>query len=116
MATNPMVQHQVAEMFLVLDALRARVERLTYDWVSGADHGAAWALHVLSTKWHATSGARRVVDLALDVAGGGSLRRGTELERLYRDVRCGGFHPGTDAFAHEVIGKAVLGLAPQPRW
>jgi hypothetical protein len=32
-------------------------------------------------------------------------------------VRCGGFHPGNDALAHEVIGKSVLGvLAEQPRW
>ena len=41
--------------------------------------------------------------------------RGNELERLYRDVRCGGFHPGNDALTHELVGKAVLGiLAEQP--
>jgi alkylation response protein AidB-like acyl-CoA dehydrogenase len=116
MATNPMVQHRVAEMYLVLDALRAQVDRLTADWVDGVDHGPAWAVQVLSAKRNATEGAKRVVDVALDVAGGGSLRRGGELERLYRDVRCGGFHPGTESFAHEVIGKAMLGVEPQPRW
>ena len=42
---------------------------------------------------------------------------GNELERLYRDVRCGGFHPGNDALTHELVGKAVLGiLGEQPRW
>ena len=42
---------------------------------------------------------------------------GNELERLYRDVRCGGFHPGNDALTHELVGKSVLGiLAEQPRW
>jgi alkylation response protein AidB-like acyl-CoA dehydrogenase len=51
-----------------------------------------------------------VVDLACDVVGGSSFRRGTELERLSRDVRAGRFHPGTDAFTHEVIGKALLGV------
>ena len=41
--------------------------------------------------------------------------RGNELERLYRDVRCGGFHPGNDALTHELVGKSVLGvLAEQP--
>ena len=35
---------------------------------------------------------------------------GNELERLYRDVRCGGFHPGNDALTHELVGKAVLGI------
>lgn len=43
--------------------------------------------------------------------------RSNELERLYRDVRCGGFPPGNDALTHELVGKAVLGiLADQPRW
>jgi alkylation response protein AidB-like acyl-CoA dehydrogenase len=42
---------------------------------------------------------------------------GNELERLYRDVRAGGFHPGNDALTHELVGKAVLGiLTEQPRW
>jgi hypothetical protein len=41
----------------------------------------------------------------------------SELERLYRDVRAGGFHSGTVAFTHEVVGKTALGVAgDQPRW
>ena len=68
-------------------------------------------------KWRAVEAAKRVVDIALDVAGGGGMFRGNELERLYRDVRCGGFHPGNDALTHEMVGKSVLGvLAEQPRW
>ena len=43
--------------------------------------------------------------------------RGNELERLYRDVRCGGFHPANDALTHESIGKALLAIDPAgPRW
>ena len=57
------------------------------------------------------------MDTALDVSGGAGLFKGNELERLYRDVRCGGFHPGNDALTHELVGKAVLGvLGEQPRW
>jgi alkylation response protein AidB-like acyl-CoA dehydrogenase len=116
-AYNPMVQHQVAEMFLELDAASATLERFVSDWVAGVDHGDAWVPKVYSTKWRAVEAAKRVVDIALDVAGGGGMFKGNELERLYRDVRCGGFHPGNDALAHEVIGKSVLGiLAEQPRW
>ena len=33
-----------------------------------------------------------------------------ELERLYRDVRCGGFHPANPLLAHEFIGKMALGI------
>jgi alkylation response protein AidB-like acyl-CoA dehydrogenase len=61
--------------------------------------------------------AKRVVDLALDVAGGAGMMRGNELERLYRDVRCGGFHPANAALTHEMVAKALLGVDPDgPRW
>jgi alkylation response protein AidB-like acyl-CoA dehydrogenase len=116
-AYNPMVQHQVAEMYLDLDAATATVERFLADWVAGADHGDAWVPKVYAMKWRAVEAAKRVVDVALDVAGGAGMFRGNELERLYRDVRCGGFHPGNDAITHEMVGKAVLGIiAEQPRW
>ena len=116
-AYNPMVQHQVAEMYLELDAATATVERFVADWVAGADHGDGWIPKVYAMKWRAVEAAKRVVDIALDVTGGAAMFRGNELERLYRDVRCGGFHPGNDALTHELVGKAVLGvLAEQPRW
>jgi alkylation response protein AidB-like acyl-CoA dehydrogenase len=116
-AYHPMVQHQVAEMFLEIDAAQATVDRFVDDWVAGVDHGDAWVPKVYSMKWRAVEAAKRAVDVALDVSGGGAMFKGNELERLYRDVRCGGFHPGNDAIAHEVIGKALLGvLAEQPRW
>ena len=42
----------------------------------------------------------------------------SELERLYRDVRCGGFHPANTLLAPEIVGKIRLGieLGEQPRW
>jgi alkylation response protein AidB-like acyl-CoA dehydrogenase len=116
-AYNPMVQHQVAEMFMELDAATASLERFVDDWVAGADHGDAWVPKLYTTKWRSVEAAKRVVDIALDVSGGAGMFRGNELERLYRDVRCGGFHPGNDALTHELVGKSVLGiLTEQPRW
>lgn len=116
-AYNPMVQHQVAEMYLELDAAQATVDRFVEDWVAGADHGAEWAPKLFSMKWRAVEAAKRVVDIALDVVGGAGMFKANELERLYRDVRCGGFHPGNDALTHEMVGKALLGItADQPRW
>jgi alkylation response protein AidB-like acyl-CoA dehydrogenase len=116
-AYNPMVQHQVAEMYLELDAAQATVDRFVEDWVAGADHGEEWGPKLFSMKWRAVEAAKRVVDLALDVVGGAGMFKANELERLYRDVRCGGFHPGNDALTHEMVGKAVLGIAAdQPRW
>ena len=44
--------------------------------------------------------------------------KGNELERLYRDVRCGGFHPASAHLTHEIVGKTTLGIGldEQPRW
>jgi alkylation response protein AidB-like acyl-CoA dehydrogenase len=59
-----------------------------------------------------------VADLALTVSGGTGMFKGSELERLYRDVRRGGFHPANGLLAHEIVGKTALGidLGEQPRW
>ena len=116
-AHHPLVQARIAEMHLELAAARAQLDRLATDWVDGADHGASWPIHVFAAKWRSATAAMRVVDLACDVVGGASFRRGHELERLSRDVRAARFHPGTDAFTHETIGKALLGINPAgPRW
>lgn len=116
-AYHPMVQHQVAEMYLELDAATATFDRFVNDWITGVDHGDAWVSKVYSMKWRAVEAVKRIVDIALDVTGGGGMFKGNELERLYRDARCGPFHPGNDAITHEMVGKSVLGvIADQPRW
>jgi alkylation response protein AidB-like acyl-CoA dehydrogenase len=116
-ASHPLVQQQVAHMYLELDAARAVLDRLARDWVDGVDHGDRWPVQVLAAKWRAATAALAVVDAACDVVGGSSFRRGAELERLSRDVRAARFHPGTDVFTHEAIGKALLGVDPgSPRW
>ena len=117
-AYHPMVQHQIAEMYLELDAAVAVVDRFADDWLAGVDHGEEWGSKLFAMKWRAVEAAKRVVDIALDVSGGGGMFKGNELERLYRDVRCGGFHPGNDALAHEMIGKITLGIAAEQgaRW
>jgi alkylation response protein AidB-like acyl-CoA dehydrogenase len=116
-AHHPLVQRQVAHMHLDLDAARAVLDRLARDWVDGVDHGAQWPVHVFAAKWRAATAAMAVVDTACDVVGGRSFRRGAELERLSRDVRAARFHPGTETFTHETIGKALLDIDPGgPRW
>ena len=62
--------------------------------------------------------AKRVVDLAMTASGGAGMFKTNELERLYRDVRCGGFHPANTTLTHEIVGKTTLGIGldEQPRW
>src|SRR5438105_1572700 len=110
MAYHPEVQHLAAEMAIELEAMGAHIERVAADWSNGVDHGAAWGLKLLALKYHCTESAKRVVDLAMTMSGGTGMYKRNELERLYRDVRCGGFHPANPLLAHEFIGKMALGV------
>ncbi len=117
LAYNPMIQHTIAEMSVELESISAHVERIAADWSAGVDYGMGWPAKLVSAKYKAVEGAKRIVDMAMDVSGGTGMFKSNELERLYRDVRCGGFHPANDALVHELVGKSALGiLGEQPRW
>jgi len=118
MAYHPEIQHQFAEMTLEIDAAGPHLDSVARDWSEGVDHGAQWPSKIVSAKYHAVESAKRVVDLAMDVSGGSGMFKASELERLYRDVRAGGFHPANSALVHEIVGKTTLGigLGEQPRW
>ena len=117
MAWNPMIQHTVAEIDMELDAIGAHIARVAQEWSTGTNHGGNWPAKLVSAKHRAVEGAKRVVDLAMEISGGTGMFRKNELERLYRDVRCGGFHPASSAIAHEIVGKTALGvLGEAARW
>jgi alkylation response protein AidB-like acyl-CoA dehydrogenase len=118
MAYNAEVQHNIAKMANRLEAMDAQFDRLVSDWDSNADHGERWPLKIVSTKYNVVEGAKDIVDRAMSISGGSGMFKGSELERLYRDVRCGGFHPANTLLAPEIVGKIALGidLGEQPRW
>lgn len=118
MAYHPEVQHLAAEMLLELEAMDAHIKQVAQDWSNGVDHGAAWGLKLLAVKHHCTESAKRVVDLAMTMSGGTGMYKRNELERLYRDIRCGGFHPANSLLTHEMVGKMAFGIdiADRPRW
>jgi alkylation response protein AidB-like acyl-CoA dehydrogenase len=112
-----MLQHSVAEMTPTLDGMIAHVDQVAEDWSEGVAHGGLWPSKLISAKYHCVEGAKKIVDLAMDLSGGTGMFKTNELERLYRDVRCGGFHPANGALVHELVGKTTLGiLGEEPRW
>lgn len=117
-AYHPEVQSNVAQMVFRFDAAEALVEKIAAEWSAGADHGAAWPAKLVSAKHVAVEAAKEIVDRAMAISGGSGMFKGGELERLYRDVRCGGFHPANSVLAPEIVGKTTLGvgLDEQPRW
>jgi len=104
------IQHLVSQAAIELDSIWALLDRIATEWAEGIDHGAQWPAKLLAAKQHAVDGSRRVVDLATHIAGASSLYRKNELERLYRDVRSGPFHPPNTDATHDLIGKTYLGL------
>jgi alkylation response protein AidB-like acyl-CoA dehydrogenase len=109
-AYHPYTQRDVAQAAIELDSIWALLDRVANDWANGVDHGPLWPAKIVAAKQHAVDGARRVVDLATKIAGASSLYRKNELERLYRDVRSGPFHPPTSDVAHDLIGRSYLGV------
>jgi alkylation response protein AidB-like acyl-CoA dehydrogenase len=118
MAYHPEVQRCFSEMQLALEAASAQVDRIAEDWSNAVDHGPQWPMKLVAAKHNCVEAAKKVVDLAMAVSGGAGMFKGNELERLYRDARCGGFHPASTLLVHEIVGKTVLGidLGEQPRW
>ena len=108
-AQDPDIRWKVAEAAMAMDNLYPQLEAVTADVDALADHRSQWFPKLVGLKVNATETARRVVDLAIRVSGGSSYFRGSELERLYRDVLAGMFHPSDDESAHNTVANAWLG-------
>jgi alkylation response protein AidB-like acyl-CoA dehydrogenase len=118
MAYHPEIQHTVAEMMLDFAPIGPHIDRIAADWSNGVDHGAAWPAKIVSAKYHAVEACWRIVDKAMDVSGGAGMFRANPLEQLFRDARCGRFHPANTFLVHEIVAKTALGidLGEPPRW
>jgi alkylation response protein AidB-like acyl-CoA dehydrogenase len=118
MAYHPEFQHDAAEITIEIEGMGPHIDRIAQEWSDGVDHGHEWPSKLVVAKYHMVESAKRVVDLAMELSGGAGMFKTNELERLYRDVRCGGFHPANSALTHELVGKTALGvgLEEQPRW
>lgn len=108
-AQDPDIRWKVADAAMAMDNLYPQLASVAEDVDALAEHGPQWFPKLVGLKVNATETARRVVDLAIRVSGGSSYFRGSELERLYRDVLAGMFHPSDDESAHNTVANAWLG-------
>lgn len=111
-AHDPDIRWKVADAALAQDGAELQVFALARDVDEQADHGSRWFAQLVGLKVRATETARVVVDLALRVGGGGGYFTGNELNRLYRDVLAGIYHPSDDESAHGTLATSVLGPLP----
>ena len=118
MAYHAGVQHNVAEMVLEVEAIGPQLDKTAQDWSDRIDYGAGWVTKIIAAKYRAVEGSWRVIDMALDLAGGFGIFKASPFERLFRDARLGRIHPANGLLTHELIAKLTLGINPdeQPRW
>lgn len=112
------IQHSVAEMVIEMEGVGPQLDRIADDWTNGVDHGGAWPLKFVAAKYRTAEAVWKVVDTALDLAGGYGIFVASGVERLFRDARLARIHPANSALTHEIVGKLTLGVDPdaQPRW
>lgn len=108
-AQDPDIRWKIADAAMAMDGMLPQLSAITRDVDRMVDHGPQWFPKLVGLKSRATENARYVVDLAIRVSGGSSYFRGSELERLYRDVLAGIFHPSNDESAHNTVASAWLG-------
>ena len=118
LAHMPGLQYQLAEMVAITESSRALIRTSAEDWMARPwDVQESMARGGLC-KYVATNNHMKVLELAMDVAGGPGIFREQGLERLFRDARAGKAHPPADMMALEAIAKYQLGIPRdfRPRW
>lgn len=108
-ASDPDIRWRIAEAALTLDGLRPELEGLARDVDERGDHGADWFRLLTGAKHRATEAARRVVDEAMRIAGGGAYLSVAELSRVQRDVLAGVYHPSDTESVHATVATRLLG-------
>ena len=112
------MQHKIAQMVMANDTIGPHLDQVADDWSNGVDHGAMWPAKIVSAKHHAVETAWTHRRLGHGRVGRRRHVPRNELERLFRDARCGRFHPANTFLTHEIVAKTALGIemAEQPRW
>jgi len=106
MAELPLVQAQLAQMALDVDASALLVYRSAWTRDQGAPRVTREAA---MAKLHATESAQRVIDAAVQMFGGMGVTHGVAVEALYREIRALRIYEGASEVQKLVIAKQVLG-------
>lgn len=107
-ATLEPIQRQLGALEAELLTARALLYTTAEAWAEHPAQRPDLMTHVGLCKVIATTHAVSATDLALRVVGGQSMSRALPLERLFRDVRAGLFHPPTEDMAYANLGKRLV--------
>jgi alkylation response protein AidB-like acyl-CoA dehydrogenase len=109
-ATLEPIQRLAGQLEAELLRARALLYATADAWTEQPEQRRYLASYVGLAKATTTQHAVNATDLALRIVGGQSMARSFPLERLFRDVRAGLFHPPTEDAAYVGVGKQILGV------
>ena len=100
------VQWMLADMATELDAVRM----LTLKAAAAKDTQDRCSLEASMAKLYASEAAHRAADKAMQILASAGYRRGSTVERLFRDVRATEIYQGTSEVQRMVIASQILGV------
>ncbi len=106
---RPIAQYQAIQWFLADMATDLEAARmLTMKAASRADLGLEYGADAAMAKLAASEAAHRAADKAMQVLASAGYRRGSTVERLFRDVRATEIYQGTSEVQRMIIAAAVM--------
>lgn len=105
LAQQQMVQAYLAEMATELDASRLLVARAAHKRDTSGQRVTSEAA---MAKMYATESAQGIIDKAVQLHGGLGVLEGSEVEKLYREIRPLRIYEGTTEIQKLVISRALL--------
>jgi alkylation response protein AidB-like acyl-CoA dehydrogenase len=98
------IQFMLADMATELDAARM----LTWKAADACDRQSSASVEAAMAKLIASEAAHRAADKALQIFASAGYRRGTTVERLFRDVRATEIYQGTSEVQRMIIAEEIL--------
>jgi butyryl-CoA dehydrogenase len=98
------IQWMLADMATELDAARM----LTLKAADAKDRQSRAGLEAAMAKLYASEAAHRAADRAMQILASAGYRRGSTVERLFRDVRATEIYQGTSEVQRMIIAEAIL--------
>jgi alkylation response protein AidB-like acyl-CoA dehydrogenase len=98
------IQFQLADLATELEAARV----LTWRAADGRDRQTRVSVEAAMAKLQASEAAHRAADRAMQILASAGYRRGSTIERLFRDVRAAEIYQGTSEVQRMIIAEEIL--------